>query len=178
MADGYIFPVDATSIMLFASALGETNKIYYDEAYAEKTPLGGVIAPPSYPIASSLWDPGYALKGVRRIPAPTPTPTTEVAAASATGQERGGGDSAGGGGGGLTRGLHAEQRFDYHKPLSTGMKLSVTTRSGKSWEKEGRRGGTLRFGETVTDYRDADGELVVTATMVGVTTSKAVEDQS
>ena len=177
MADGYIFPVDVTSIMLFASALGETNKIYYDEAYAEKTPLGGVIAPPSYPIASSLWDPGYALKGVRRIP--EPPPTTEVAAAPATpSREGGGGDSAGAGGGGLTRGLHAEQRFDYHKPLRTGMKLSVTTRSGKSWEKQGRRGGTLRFGETVTEYRDEDGELVVTATMVGVTTSKAVEDQS
>ena len=39
MADDYPFPVDRTSIMLFASALGETNPIYYDEAYAEKTPL-------------------------------------------------------------------------------------------------------------------------------------------
>ena len=30
MSDGYRFPVDLTSIMLFASALGETNPIYYE----------------------------------------------------------------------------------------------------------------------------------------------------
>ena len=70
MADEYAFPVDLTSIMLFASCLGEENPIYYDEAYAEGTPIGHVIAPPSFPIASAHWNPSYPLRGVRRIPAP------------------------------------------------------------------------------------------------------------
>jgi len=35
----YLFQVDATSIMLFASAIGETNKIYYDAEFAAGTPL-------------------------------------------------------------------------------------------------------------------------------------------
>jgi acyl dehydratase len=164
--DGYRFPVDLTSIMLFASAIGETNPIYYDEAYAAKTPLGQVIAPPSFASAGAHWDPDYFLKGVRKIPAPKPRP--EKPAASASG-------GSGGGGGGLTRVLHGEQRFVYHKPMAPGMRLSVTQHAGKSWEKEGRRGGTMRFSETITEYRDEQGDLVTTAISVGIVTGKAVE---
>jgi hypothetical protein len=56
------------------------------------------------------------------------------------------------------------------------MELTVTGRPGKSWEKEGRRGGKLRFTESISEYRDQDGELVVTATGVSIITEKAVED--
>lgn len=167
--DGYRFPVDLTSIMLFASAVGETNPIYYDEEYAAKTPLGRVIAPPSFASAGSHWDPDYFLKGVRRIPPPKPRPEKPKAAS-------GSGDSSGGGGGGnLSRVLHGEQRFVYHKPMSPGMRLVVTSHPGKSWEKEGKRGGTMRFSETISEYRDEDGELVTTAISVGIVTGKAVE---
>jgi len=43
------------------------------------------------------------------------------------------------------------------------------------WEKEGRRAGKLVFSETVVEYRDQNGELVVTARGVGVRTEKPVE---
>jgi hypothetical protein len=56
------------------------------------------------------------------------------------------------------------------------MRLRVSMRPGKSWEKEGRRGGRLRFSEMVSEYRDESGELVLTATSVGIVTAKAVED--
>ncbi len=72
--DGYKFPVDLTSIMLFASALGETNRAYYDEEYAVKQGLGGVIPPPTFSTAGSHWDPKAGLRGVRQIPAPPPEP--------------------------------------------------------------------------------------------------------
>ena len=62
MSNGYTFYVDRTAIMLFASAIGETNKIYYDEASAKETPVGGIIAPPSFPTASSQWDGAYFLR--------------------------------------------------------------------------------------------------------------------
>ena len=165
MSDGYRFPVDLTSIMLFASALGETNPIYYDEDWARQTPLGGVIAPPTFSIASSHWDPDYPLRGIRKIPARPP------AAEQAKPAEK----SGGGGGGGLTRLLHGEQRFEYHKPLQPGMRLEVSSRLGRSWEKQGRRGGTMKFSETITELRDQDGELVVTQISVGIITGKAVE---
>ena len=53
--------------------------------------------------------------------------------------------------------------------------LTVTTRPGNRWEKEGRRGGKLLFSESISEYRNQDGVLCVTATMVGVQTEKAVE---
>jgi acyl dehydratase len=167
--DGIRFPVDLTSIMLFASALGETNPIYYDEDYAAKTPLAGVIAPPSFAVAFAHWDPDYFLRGVRRIPAPKPKPAAPPAGAPAAAS------SGGGGGGNLTRVLHGEQRFIYHQPIQPGMRLTVTQRRGRSWQKEGKRGGTMHFNEFITEYRDADGELVTTAINVGIVTGKAVE---
>ncbi len=172
MSDGFTFHVDLTSTMLFASALGETNRIYYDEAYAKQTPLGGVIAPPSFAIASAHWNPRYMLRGVRKIPA---APGGETPPAPAVAESEQGEDSQSGDGG-LARGLHGEQRFRYHKPLRPGMKLEVTEKRPRSWQKKGRRGGTPRFSEWIAEYRDENGDLVVTATSVGITTSKAVED--
>jgi hypothetical protein len=55
------------------------------------------------------------------------------------------------------------------------MQLAVSSRPGRSWEKQGRRGGTMRFSETITELRDQDGELVVTQVSVGIITGKAVE---
>lgn len=168
--DGFRFPIDLTSIMLFASALGETNPIYYDEDYAAKTPLGGVVAPPSFAAASAHWDPDYFLRGVRRIPAPKPKPAAAVPAGAPAAA-----GSGGGGAGNLTRVLHGEQRFIYHQPMRPGMRLTVTQRRGRSWQKEGKRGGTMHFNEFITEYRDVDGELVTTAINVGIVTGKAVE---
>jgi hypothetical protein len=169
MAD-HRFPVDRTAIMLFASAIGETNPIYWDEEAAAATPLGGVIAPPTFSTASSQWDPAYGLRGVRQIPAAPPAPQE----AAGGGRSGGGGDQSGGGS--LARVLHGEERYEYFQPLRPGMELRVSTRAGKTWEKEGRRGGKLRFSESVREYRDEAGELVLRATTVGVVTSQAVED--
>jgi acyl dehydratase len=162
MSDGYEFPVDRTAILTFAAALGETNPIYWDEKYARGTPLGGVIAPPTFPAASAHWNPSAGLRGVRRIPAAPPRSEPR-------------GPDAPRGGGNLARLLHGEQRFEYHQPMRAGMRLTVTSHPGKTWEKEGKRGGKLRMSETVTEYRDERGALVVTATSVGIITEKAVE---
>jgi acyl dehydratase len=159
MSDAHRFYVDRTGILLFASALGETNPIYYDEEYASGTPLGGVIAPPTFAISSAHWNPEYPLRGVRRIPPAAPRPEGAAGAGLAN----------------LARVLHGEQRFDYHKPLRPGMELEVSMRPGKSWTKEGKRGGTLRFSEQISEFRDAAGELVLTSTSVVIVTEKAVE---
>lgn len=168
MAHDHEFFVDRTGILLFASALGETNPIYYDETYAKTTPLGGVIAPPTFAISSAHWNPDYGLRGIRQIPKTKPKPPAADA-------EAGGESGRGGGGGGLARVLHGEQRFEYHLPIRPGMKLTVTTKPGRTWTKEGKRGGSLRFSESVSEYRDDQGRLVATATSVGVLTEKAVE---
>ena len=50
--------------------------------------------------------------------------------------------------------------------------LTATVKPGKTWEKEGRRAGKLVFTETIVEYRDQAGELVVTARGVGVRTER------
>ena len=159
----YEFPVDRTAILSFAAAVGETNPIYWDAAHAKTTPLGDVIAPPTFGVAAAHWNPNYGLRGLRQIPPRVEAPPSDTKARS------------GGGGGGLARVLHGEQRFAYHKPLQPGMVLRVATRAGKAWEKEGKKGGKLKFNETITEYRDTSGDLVLVATSVGVLTEKAVE---
>ena len=49
---------------------------------------------------------------------------------------------------------------------------------GNTWEKQGRRGGKLVFSESVTEYRDQNGELVVTARGVGVRTETVVQQEA
>jgi acyl-CoA thioesterase FadM len=65
--------------------------------------------------------------------------------------------------------LHAEQHFEFARPIRPGDVLTVETRQGETWEKVSKRGGVLTFSESVTDYRDASGELVCRARMVVVT---------
>ena len=72
-------------------------------------------------------------------------------------------------------GLHAEQHFTYHRHLRPGDVLTATNKAGTTWEKEGKRSGKLVFAETITEYRDQDGELVITARGVGVRTERVIE---
>src|SRR5208282_5144435 len=85
-----------------------------------------------------------------------------------------GGAGGGGGGGGGGVGLHAEQHYEYHRPIKPGDVLTPTSEPGRTWERESKRAGKLLFRERVTEYRDQHGELVVTARSVGVTTERPV----
>lgn len=164
------FPVDASQIMLFARAIGDKNPIYADADYARGTEPGGIIAPPTFVQASSQYDPDFPLRpkigepwfGSGKTATGLP-PKTESAA-----------NRPDGGFGASARILHAEQKYLYHQPIRPGDVLTVTTRRGNSWEKEGKRGGSLKFTESITEYRNAAGELVVTAISVGVQTGQVV----
>jgi hypothetical protein len=158
------FPVEAGHILLFARAIADPNPMYADPDLA--------VAPPTFVQASAQFDPDYFLRPKPGQPwmGSGATPSQLVAASA-------GGSSGGGGGGGGT-GLHAEQHYEYHRIPRPGDVLSATVRSGESWEKEGRRGGTLQFSESITEYRDQHGELVVTARSVGVRTSQIPEQQA
>ena len=61
--------------------------------------------------------------------------------------------------------------------LSNGAQVTISTNAGiapiETWEKLGKRGGKLIFSEIITEYRDQNNELVITATMVGVSTERA-----
>ncbi|MBO6556256.1 MAG: MaoC family dehydratase N-terminal domain-containing protein [Pseudomonadales bacterium] len=153
------FPIEASHVMMFARSIGDANDIYYDEEYAKGTESGAIIAPPTFVQASAQFDPDYFLR-------PKIGEEWFGSAKGPTGITK---KKEGGGGGG---GLHAEQHYVYHRTPKVGDVLTAEVKPGKSWEKEGRRGGKLMFSETVTEYRDQNGELVVTATGVGVRTER------
>ena len=156
------FPIEAGHIMLFARSVGDENQIYYDEEYAKSTEPGAIIPPPTFYMASAQFDPDYFLRP--KIGEPW----------FGSGKNPTGIDpSSGGGGGGAGRGLHAEQHFEYHKQVKAGDVLKAEVKPGNKWEKQGRRGGKLIFSETVTEYRNQNDELVVTARSIGVVTEKA-----
>ena len=156
------FPIEAGHIMLFARAIGDPNPIYYDPEQA--------IAPPTFVQASAQFDPDYGLRPQIGRPwfgsGKTPSGLQRPAPSEGSSESRGGGGGTG---------LHAEQHYEYHRPLRAGDVLTATTTAGKRWEKEGRRAGKLVFSESVTEYRNQDGELVVTARAVAVRTERAVQ---
>jgi acyl dehydratase len=155
------FPVDESHVLQFARAVCDPNPVYTDPAYAAASPVGALLAPPTFMMAADHFDPEYARRP--RLGEPwfgsgrTPTGVPEV------GNEQ--------------KGFHAEQRFVYHRHARVGDVLSATVRPGVPWTKQGRRGGLLRFSETHTDFVDASGAPVVTATFVGVRTEVLVDEQ-
>lgn len=171
------FPIEAGHIMCFARSIGDFNPVYFDDAAAGTIEVGSIIAPPTFVQASAQFDPDYPLRpradqvwfgsgatasGHRREASPE-VPTSASPSGSTSGS-----------GGGT--GLHAEQHYEYHRPLRVGDVLTPTTRPGESWVKEGRRGGKLQFRESITEYRDGKGDLVVTARSVGVLTGQTVKE--
>lgn len=148
------FPVEATHIMMFARAIGDLNPAFHNPESDEAKASGGVVAPPTFPMAAAQFDPDNPL-----IPRPD---TPWFGSGKTAGFAREGG----------TGGLHAEQIFEYQRPVRPGDRLTGTAREGRSWEKQSRSGGTLTFTEKITDYVDAADELVVSVTMVTVMTER------
>jgi acyl dehydratase len=151
------FLVEEGTIMLFARAVGDPNPIYSNPDYVASTEVGSIIAPPTYVQSSAQFDPDYPLRPKLGKP-------WFGSGKHATGRQASEGE-----GGSSGTGLHAEQHFEYHRPLRPGDALSATTRPGQRWEKQGRS-GKLVFSEAIVEYRDQSGELVVTARSVGVMT--------
>jgi acyl dehydratase len=153
------FPVEASHIMMFANAIGDTNPVYHDAAAAKQSEVGGIIAPPSFVAAVAQFDPDYFLR---------PKPGQKWFGSGKTPSGVEGKPSSSGG-------LHAEQSYEYHLPLHAGDVLTAETKPGKTWERESKRAGKLTFRERITEYRNQKGELVVTARGVGVTTERPVD---
>lgn len=144
------FPIERGHVMMFARAIGDYNPMYFAEE--------GAIAPPTFVIADLHFDPETRLR-------PHPDRVWQGSGKEPTrdipGQASGGG-----------LGLHAEETFEIFRPVRVGEVLTKISHPGDTWEREGRRGGKMTFSETVHEYRDENGELVVIARQVGVRTER------
>ncbi len=154
------FPVEAGQILQFARAIGDPNPAYGDEERVAGPAAAEIVAPPTFTQASQHFEPDFPLR---------PRPGQPW---FGSGREPMGGSPPGSGGGGI--GLYAEHRFVYHRHVRPGDVLHTVSRDGKTWEREGRRGGKLCFREYITEFHDRDGALVIESIVVGVTTEKVV----
>lgn len=151
------FPVEAGHVHTFAAAIGDANPAY--QVMSEE-----IVAPPTFAIAGAQFDPDYPLRPRIGIPwfgsggGPSGGPARHV--------EPTDGLRAGDG---LGPPLHAEQEFTLHRPLVPGDVLATAAQPGKRWERTGSS-GRLHFVESVTEYRDQRGDLVVTSRSVTVQT--------
>jgi N-terminal half of MaoC dehydratase len=158
------FPIEAGHVLMFARAIGDPNPIYADADVAAASEARAIPAPPTFVTASAQFDPDYPLRP--KIGEPWFGSGREATGAKPS-AEGGGGDGSGGGGGGTS--LHAEQHYEYHRLLVVGDVLHARGRKGDTWEKQGRS-GTLKFTELITEYLDANDEVVITARTVAVLT--------
>jgi acyl-CoA thioesterase FadM len=153
------FPIDAGHVLAFARAIGDGDPSYGRVAETTEDGLTSVVSPPTFVQASAHFDPEYPLRprpGVRWF---------------GSGHGPGEIDAE-------ARMLHAEQHFEYHRPLRVGDVLTAEVTTGGTWARTGRRGGKLTFTEQITVYSDAAGERVVTVRSVGVLTEKAPTEKA
>ena len=139
----YQFRVEATQIALFVRAAGGADVDISDTALS---------APPTFVQSGAQFDPEWPFR-------PRPGQPWLGSGREPTGDPAAGDGSI----------LHAEQHFEYFRPVRPGMVLTVTTEPGETWVKRSRSGGELRFAELRTEYRDGEGRLVVAARAVSVT---------
>jgi N-terminal half of MaoC dehydratase len=136
---GTPFPIEQGHVLAFARALAED---------VEAVPPGDVDAvPPTFPIAFAHFDPDWPLRM-------KPGETWNGSGAE-PGESRGGG------------GLHAEQEFEYVRPIRVGETLTARKREGRTWQRTGRS-GVLDFTERHIEFFDADDQLVARSTAVTV----------
>jgi acyl dehydratase len=76
----------------------------------------------------------------------------------------------------LKRVLHGEQEYEFLAPIHAGDVLTAVSKIIDVYEKPGKRGGTMTFAVTETEYRNAKGVVVARARAVGIETGQVVKD--
>ncbi|MDF3310059.1 MaoC family dehydratase N-terminal domain-containing protein [Rhodococcus sp. T2V] len=147
MTRTFRFPIEFGHLLTFRRAIG------HDDGGALDGRHDAITAPPTFVTAGAQFDPESRLRPQRGVRWVTATGSNET--------DAGDGQASNG------RLLHAEQHYEYHRDVRPGQVLTVTTRDGATWTKEGRS-GTMIFNEILTEYRDQDGELIVSGRAVRV----------
>jgi acyl dehydratase len=138
-------PVTEDAIKDFALAVGEDdNPFFFDADAAREQGLPDIVAPPTFTMRSIFV-----------------VPRDERETRLGANLE-------------YSRVLHGEQEFVYNRLPVVGEVLKGTMRIAKDFEKEGKRGGTMRFVTYETKYTDANGDEVLTANYTLLQTAKDV----
>jgi len=102
--------VTAEHVAAFARALGDENPLYLDAGVATRSELGGLVAPPTYPIAFMTQAMAGGLETFLEL------------------------------GLNFMTLVHGEQEFEYFRPIRVGETLTLTGRIGDIYAKAGSSG--------------------------------------
>ena len=147
MAEEYIdfdLPITPQAVKDFALAVGSDDPMHLDDAAAREHGFPAPLAPPTFT--------------TRQI---FPVPRDER-------EQRLGANLD------YARVLHGEQEFVYKRLPIAGETLKGRMRISKDFEKEGKRGGTMRFVTYESVFTDSQGEEVLTAYYTLLQTAKDV----
>lgn len=133
-----IIDVEKGQLRFFAKATGETNPIYFDEEVAKAAGHPTLPAPPTFLFSLALGAP--ARRG-------------DIL------------DAEHGMGVDMRRILHGEQRFEYHRQIYAGDRVTLVTTTSEIYEK---KGGALEFVAQDTTATNDAGDLLATMRVVTV----------
>jgi len=102
--------VTAEHVAAFARALGDENPCYVDPEAASRSPFGGLVAPPTYPIAFMTQAMSGGMETFLEL------------------------------GLNFMTLVHGEQEFEYTRPIRVGETLSLSGRIADVYEKAGSSG--------------------------------------
>ena len=102
--------VSADHVAGFARALGDENPLYLDPEAARRGPFGGLVAPPTYPVAFMTEAMAGGMNAFLEL------------------------------GLNFMTLVHGEQEFEYVRPVRTGETLALTARVADVYEKAGSSG--------------------------------------
>ena len=137
-------PVTEEAVNDFALAVGSDDPVHFDADAAREQGFPAQLAPPTFT--------------TRQI---FPVPREER-------EQRLGANLD------YARVLHGEQEFVYKRLPVAGETLQGRMRISKDFEKEGKRGGSMRFVTYESVFKDSEGEEVLTAYYTLLQTAKDV----
>ncbi|MDQ4143003.1 MAG: MaoC family dehydratase N-terminal domain-containing protein [Actinomycetota bacterium] len=135
-------PVTEEKVKEFAIAVGENNPVFYDPDAARESGFPGPVAPPTFTVTQIFHVPREERE--QRLGANLD----------------------------YARVLHGEQEFSIKRLPLAGEVLKGTMRISKDFEKEGKRGGSMRFVTYESKFTDAEGDEVLTAYYTLIQTAK------
>lgn len=138
----FTLPVTEDKVRAFANAVAEKDPLCSDGEEAAQEGFPNIVAPPTFTVTQIFEVPREERE--RRL------------------------------GANLNYGrvLHGEQEFTYKRLPVAGEELKGTMRISKDFEKDGKRGGKMRFVTYETTFTDTEGEEVLSAYYTLIETSK------
>tara|TARA_R110000782_G_scaffold268393_1_gene364829 strand:- start:88900 stop:89358 length:459 start_codon:yes stop_codon:yes gene_type:complete len=133
-----VIDVEKGQLRFFAKATNETNPIYFDEDAARAAGHPTIPAPPTFLFSLALGAPAKRGNVL---------------------------DAENGMGVDMRRILHGEQKFEYHRPIYAGDRVTLVTTTSEIYDK---KGGALEFIAQDTEATNDAGELLASMRVVTV----------